>query len=94
MNAQRGSAQANRATATGSRWASSGAAENRPATASAFSVTRSAMSEAGRSAMISESLTAPCAAASSCVGTTRCSATGIETWMKLTSRLTAPQIAT
>ncbi len=54
MKVQRGSAQTNRAIAAGSRAASSGAAEKRPATASALSEMSRAMSAAGRIAMISE----------------------------------------
>ncbi len=94
MKAQRGSAQAKSAIATGSRSASSGAAEKKPATAWAFTVMSRAMTEAGRIAMISDSFTTPWAAASSRAGTTRWSATGMEMWMKLTRRLTAAQSAT
>ena len=94
MNAHSGSAHANRAIAAGSRWSSSAAAEKKVAIHPALSVTSSASKLAGTMAMSSESFTMPWTAVSSCVGTRRCSATGIERWMKFTARLTAPQSAT
>ena len=90
MKVHKGSAQAKSAIATGSRSASSGAAEKRPATASRVQGDEQGdRCEAGTIAMISDSFTAPCAAASSRVGTMRWSALVIERSMKLTRRLTA-----
>ena len=40
------------------------------------------------------SFTAPCAPSSSCFGTTRWSASGIERWKILVARFTAPQSTT
>ena len=71
-----------------------GAAEKSEAIAAALKVTISAISEEGMSAISKASLTAPCAPSSPCVGTTRCSASGIEIWMTLVARFTAPHRTT
>ena len=96
MKVHKGRAQTNKAMAVGSRSASSGAAEKMLATAPALKVTRRAISSDGQHRdHAATSLTAPCAASSSSrVGTTRCSASGMERWMKLVTIEIAPQSTT
>jgi|GEM_PF-5502244 len=95
MKVHKGSAQAKREMASGSRETSCGAAEKKLATPAACHETSAAIRAAGPTETISASLTAPWASSSrSWVGTTRCSALVIERLTMLVIRLTAAHSTT